>query len=153
MCRVEEEITMRQTFTFAESRHKPPQALAALKNRIRKYVKRERRKALPEGVDYWDFDCKVGETEEGATEVHIAQVTERMEAVFDANSPTVYVEILAKPGVRSASGKASSPKTSQRQAKSGPSTARPAKAPAKRDDNAPASDADEIVPSSDWSFG
>ena len=96
---------MRQTFTFAESTHKPPQALAALKNRVRKYVKRERRKPLPEGVDFWDFSCKVGETEETATDVHISEVTNLIEAVFDAGDPTVYVEIISKPGVRNKSAK------------------------------------------------
>ncbi len=104
---------MRQTFTFAESTHKPQQALAALKNRVRKYVKRERRKALPEGVDYWDFDCKIGETEQTATDVHISEVTNLIEAVFDAGDPTVYVQIISKPGVRKSSGKPvkSSPKS------------------------------------------
>ncbi|MFT6819301.1 MAG: hypothetical protein ACJATT_003123 [Myxococcota bacterium] len=97
---LQEDLAMRQTFTFAESSHKPPQALAALKNLVRKYVKRERRKTLPEGVDYWDFACKVGETEETATETHISEVTNHIEAVFDVGTPTVYVEILSKPGVR-----------------------------------------------------
>ncbi|MCO4748267.1 MAG: hypothetical protein KC912_25965 [Proteobacteria bacterium] len=95
---------MRQTFTFADSNHKPPQALAALKNRVRKYLKRERRKALPEGVDYWDFDCRVGEDEDSATVAHVAEVIGRMDTVFESGHPTVYIEILAKPGVRQPRG-------------------------------------------------
>lgn len=93
---------MRQTFTFAESSHKPPQALAVLKNRIRKYIKRERRKALPENVDFWDFDCRVGEDEATAPVVHVAEIMNRMDQVFQAGNPKVYIEILAKPAVRMA---------------------------------------------------
>ena len=169
---------MRQTFTFAESNHKPPQALAALKNQVRKYVKRERRKSLPEGVDYWDFDCKVGDDEESATEAHISEVTNRMQAVFDSGNATVYVEILAKPGVRKSTAMAAkrnaaaSPVKSQAMPRkhfgekpvpkgSSPSPTKSfSKTPLKSapKSNKPAaksrrSDDDDITPSSDWSFG
>lgn len=92
---------MRQTHSLANSRHKPPQALAALKNKLRKYLKRERRKPLPEGVDFWDFDCKVGLTEEAAEPVHVAELITQVDAIVTGGSEQVYVEILAKPGVRS----------------------------------------------------
>ncbi len=91
---------MRQTFTFADSKHQPQQALAALKNRLRKYLKRERRKRLPDGVDFWDFDCRVGEEEESATPAHVAEVIGRVDGVFASGHPNVYIEILAKPGIR-----------------------------------------------------
>lgn len=91
---------MRQTFPFSHPKHKPAQALAALKNRVRKYLKRERRKPLPEGVDYWDFDCRVGPTEESAQPVHVAEIVPRMDALSAEGSSHVYVEILAKPGIR-----------------------------------------------------
>ena len=49
--------------------------LEASKHDIRKYVKRERSRALPEGVDYWDFDCKFGADEASAEPVHFATLT------------------------------------------------------------------------------
>lgn len=91
---------MRQTFPFAHPRHAPPQALAALKHRIRKYLKRERRKPLPEGVDYWDFDCKIGPSEDSATTAHVAELIKRMGTLCSEGNTHVYVEILAKPGHR-----------------------------------------------------
>lgn len=91
---------MRQTFSFSHPKHKPPQALAALKSRVRKYLKRERRKELPEGVDYWDFDCRIGTTEEAAAPVHVAEIVPRMDALAAEGCTHVYVEILAKPGRR-----------------------------------------------------
>jgi hypothetical protein len=102
---------MRQTHSLTHARHAPPQALAAVKNTIRKYIKRERRKTLPEGVDFWDFDCKVGLDEDSAIEAHLSEVIERIGALALDGATAVFVEILVKPGVRtkraSAAGTAS----------------------------------------------
>ena len=91
---------MRQTHPLTHPRHKPPQAVARVKNIIRKYIKRERSKTLPEGVDYWDFDCRVGLDEDSAEEVHIAGVIGRIDALSKEGAPAVYVEILVKDGHR-----------------------------------------------------
>lgn len=91
---------MRKTFSFTATAHKPPQALARVKNTVRKYLKRERRKSLPEGVDFWDFDCRVGDSEESASPVNVRDLIPGIDAVAQAGSEAVYVEILAKPGVR-----------------------------------------------------
>ncbi len=102
---------MRQTHALTHPRHKPPQALAAVKNKIRKYIKRERRKALPEGVDYWDFDCRVGLDEDSATEAHISTVIKRIDALSQDGATAVYVEILVKPGHRRKRPDATEPTT------------------------------------------
>jgi len=91
---------MRQTHPLTHPRHKPPQAIARVKNIIRKYIKRERVKKLPEGVDYWDFDCRVGLDEDSAEEVHISGVVKRIDALSKEGAEAVYVEILVKEGHR-----------------------------------------------------
>ncbi|MEZ4321774.1 MAG: DUF6172 family protein [Myxococcota bacterium] len=91
---------MRKTHALTHPRHAPPQALAAVKNTLRKYVKRERRKELPEGADYWDFDCRVGLDEASATPAHVAEVVKRVDALAAEGALEVYVEILAKPARR-----------------------------------------------------
>lgn len=93
---------MRQTFTFAESTHKPPQALAALKSKIRKYIKRELRKPLPDDKHRWAFDCRVGPTQDDATDALVSEVIHRVDAVFETDSPTVFVEIFARPDAKPA---------------------------------------------------
>jgi Family of unknown function (DUF6172) len=74
--------------------------LEAVKHEIRKYVARERRRVLPVGVDYWDFDCKFGLTAESAEVVHFAKITEHINAVAQGAGDQFYLEILAKHGVR-----------------------------------------------------
>jgi hypothetical protein len=93
---------MRQTFPFEHPRQKPAQALAALKNKIRKYIKRERRKSVPDDVDFWDFDCRMGPTESEAAAVHVSQLIAGLDTLAAAGKSHVYVEILSKPGHRTA---------------------------------------------------
>ena len=54
---------MRKIFPLEVPKHAPPRVIEAIKSDVRKYLKRERRKALPEGVDFWDFDCQVGDVQ------------------------------------------------------------------------------------------
>ena len=74
--------------------------IEATKHEIRKYIKRERRRALPEGVDFWDFDCKFGPTPETADVAHIAELIPLIDALVKSEGTQFYIEILAKNGHR-----------------------------------------------------
>lgn len=91
---------MKKTISLTHPRHAPPQALAAVKNTLRKYLKRERGKELPEGSDYWDFDCKVGRDEASATAAHVEELIPRIDGLANEGAQAVYVEILARPATR-----------------------------------------------------
>lgn len=91
---------MKKTFQLQVEGKHPERLLEAIKHEIRKYIARERRRALPAGVDYWDFDCRFGASEAEAEVVHLAAITERINAVVEAAGTQFYVEILAKQGIR-----------------------------------------------------
>lgn len=91
---------MRKTFQLQPEGKNRDRVLEAIKHEVRKYVQRERRRALPEGVDFWDFDCRFGTTQETAEVVHLAALTGLMNDVAKAEGPQFYVEILAKHGKR-----------------------------------------------------
>jgi hypothetical protein len=93
---------MRKTFQLAIEGKNPDRVVDAVKHDIRKYIKRERRRALPEGADFWDFDCRFGATEEAAPIVHLNDITGLIDAVVKEAGKQFYVEILAKPGHRKA---------------------------------------------------
>jgi len=93
---------MRKTFQLRPEGKNPDRVLDAVKHEIRKYIKRERRRELPEGMDYWDFDCKFGATQEAAEVVHLSALTGLIDGVAKEAGPQFYVEILAKPGKRAA---------------------------------------------------
>ncbi len=81
------------------SKH-PDRLLDATKHEIRKYMKRERNRALPEGVDFWDFDCRFGATEQDAVVAHSAELIGLVDAIAKEGGKQFYIEILSKHGVR-----------------------------------------------------
>ncbi len=93
---------MRKTFPLNQEGRHPDRVLEAVKHEIRKYLKRERRRDLPEGVDFLDFDCRCGATKDTAEVVHLSALMGILDAVAKAGATEAYVEVLAKPGVRPA---------------------------------------------------
>jgi hypothetical protein len=91
---------MKKTFKLQIEGKNPDRVLEAVKHDIRKYVKRERRRELPEGVDFWDFDCKFGRSEAEAVVVHFATLTGLIDAVAKEGGDQFYVEIVASHGRR-----------------------------------------------------
>jgi len=91
---------MRKIFPLTQEGRHPDRVLEAVKHDIRKYIKRERRRELPEGVDFLDFDCRVGATKETAEVVHPAALIGQLDVLAREGATQVYVEVLAKPGVR-----------------------------------------------------
>ena len=93
---------MKKTFQLSIEGKNRDRVLDAIKHEIRKYVKRQRRVALPEGADYWDFDCRFGTSEENATGVHFATIIALIDTVAKDGGDAFYLELLAKTGHRTA---------------------------------------------------
>ena len=91
---------MKKTFPLTLAGRHPDRVLDALKHEIRQYLKRERRKPLPQGVDFFDFDCRFGLTEDSAETTTEQELTRQIDAAAAQGATHVYVEILAKPGHR-----------------------------------------------------
>lgn len=88
---------MKKTFPL----HLPDQTdlrvIEVIQVTLNKYVKRERRKALPTEAAGWDFRCRVGANPETALPCQLVEIPSGIEAVALAGHPGVYVEILAEP--------------------------------------------------------
>ena len=91
---------MKKTFKLHVEGKNSERLLEAIKHEVRKYVKRERRKVLPQGANYWAFDCKFGVSEATAESLHLGDITKQMDVVSKAGDDSFYVEILARPAVR-----------------------------------------------------
>ena len=93
---------MRKTFLLnIEGKHRD-RLVEASKHDIRKYVKRERSRALPAGVDFWDFDCKFGPNEATAAVVHFATLMTLIDTAVQEGAEQFYVEVVTRHGHRSA---------------------------------------------------
>ena len=93
---------MKKTYALNTEGKNPDRLLDASKHDIRKYIKRERAKALPKGVDFWDFDCKTGASDTTAEPVHVAEIMGAVDALVKDGEVQFYVEITSKPGHRTA---------------------------------------------------
>ena len=88
---------MKKTFKLTDPKKHEDRVLEAVKHEIRKYVKREKKKDLPEKATmYWDFDCKIGVTEADAQVVKYEELIKALDAVKASGATECYIEILAK---------------------------------------------------------
>lgn len=106
---------MRKTFPLRVEGKHPDRVLEAVKHELRKYIKRERRRDLPEGADFWDFDCRFGPDKDASTTLAPAELIAALDALARAGEEACYVELLAKPAVweRRPAGQTTAPAAAQ----------------------------------------
>ena len=91
---------MKKTFVLSHPKIKLARLFDAAKHDAKKYIKRERKKKLPENVDYWDFNCKYGHTEQQAKTIHVSEINKCIDDAEKLQLESFYLEILAKAGHR-----------------------------------------------------
>lgn len=92
---------MKKTFKMNHPKIKTPRLVEAIKFEAKKYIKRERRKALPPNVDFWDFDCRFGVDEASSESIHVSAINKFISEAESKQLESFYLEILSKPGHRS----------------------------------------------------
>jgi hypothetical protein len=100
---------MKKTFKMSHPRIKVPRLIEAIKFEVKKYIRRERGKALPAGADFWDFDCRFGADEATSAVIHLSDINKFISQAETDQLESFYLEILAKPGYRSKKPKGEAP--------------------------------------------
>ncbi|SDC69425.1 hypothetical protein SAMN05192589_10310 [Paracidovorax valerianellae] len=93
---------MRKNFTLVSENKQRDRVLDAVKHEIRKYLRRERKRDVPAGSDHWEFDCRFGLTQEAAEAVPLDALIDKVGSVAAEGADAFYVEILARPAVKTA---------------------------------------------------
>lgn len=88
---------MKKTFKLTHEKIKRPRLVDAIKHEVKKYLKRERRRALPDDADYWDFDCRFGKDETSSEVIHLSEINKSIDWAESEQLETFYLEILVKP--------------------------------------------------------
>lgn len=91
---------MKRTFVLSHPKIKYARLIESARGDINKYLRRERKRDLPEGVDFWDFACKVGPTAEASEVTHVGDIGKFIDKAEGQQLESFYVEILARPGHR-----------------------------------------------------
>jgi len=88
---------VKKTFQLKDEKKHEDRVLEAIKNEIRKYVKREKKKTLADkSTMYWDFDCKIGLNTEDAKVVAYEELIKALDSVKAMGVSECYIEIMAK---------------------------------------------------------
>ena len=91
------EIIMKKTFKLTHEKIILPRLVEAIKHEVNKYIKRERRRALPEDTDFWDFDCRFGADEASSKVIHMSEINKSISWAESEHLESFYLEVMAKP--------------------------------------------------------
>jgi Family of unknown function (DUF6172) len=91
---------MKKTYPLhVEGKH-PERLLESIKHDIKKYMRRESKKPLPAGFDFWDFDVRIGQNEGDSQAVHPKAINACINEIVKAQPTAFYIELLAKASKR-----------------------------------------------------
>jgi len=88
---------MKKIFILKEEHRAPERVLESVKHEIRKYIKREYKKKLPENATYWEFDCRFGNNADNAELCISPELIKALDKAAEEQWEQCYVEILARP--------------------------------------------------------
>lgn len=91
---------MKKNFNLTAPNKTPERQTDSVKHEIKKYITREQRKSVPADVDFWDFDCKMGDDLQSASVIHVSEINKKIDALNLEKKEVFYLEVLAKPGHR-----------------------------------------------------
>ena len=92
---------MKKIFKLQVENKNAARQLESVKNEIRKYFKRERKKKLPESAVYWDFDCRFGKSSDDAQTLSASEITAALDKAHTETWDACFVEILSKAVMKS----------------------------------------------------
>lgn len=92
---------MKQTFRLTAPGKDDARVRDKIRHEINKYVKRERRKDVPDGYFRWDMDCRMGDDESTAIEVPLKELSQKIDEIAAEGAEKVFVQVLAKAVKRS----------------------------------------------------
>lgn len=93
---------MKKTFQLKVANKNVDRQIDSIKNEVRKYIKREKNKRLPEGFNFWSFDCKFGKSQEESNEIKFVDVIKSIDFAASENYDSFFLELVARADIKKA---------------------------------------------------
>lgn len=93
---------MKKTFQLKVANKNVDRQIDSIKNEVRKYIKREKNKRLPEGFNFWSFDCKFGKSQEESSEIKFVDVIKSIDFAASENYDSFFLELVARADIKKA---------------------------------------------------
>ncbi|WP_419677553.1 DUF6172 family protein [Aliarcobacter lanthieri] len=87
---------MKKVFKLIVENKSIDRQVDSIKNEIRKYIKREKSKKLPEEFNFWQFECKAGKSQDEANNIEFQDVIKYVDFASSQKFDSFYLEIIAK---------------------------------------------------------
>ncbi len=91
---------MKKTFQLVVENLNADRVLEGIKKEIRKYIKREKKKKLPEDMDMWTMECKFAIGDATPKSIGFIDIMKNVDAAASSESTTFYLEILTSAAKR-----------------------------------------------------
>ena len=89
---------MKKTFLLTDPKKDPERVLDSIKHDIRKYIKREKRKELVDGSNFWKINAKFGQTEKSAVEIRFVDIMKNISDASTQKWDSFYIELISEAG-------------------------------------------------------
>ena len=84
---------MQKTFRTTHPKIKPARLFESARGHVNKVLKQERKKPLPDGMHYWDFDCTYGPTKETAEAVYVGGLKKAIDGAEKEGLESFFISI------------------------------------------------------------
>ena len=89
---------MKKTFLLTDPKKDPQRVVESIKHDIRKYIKREKRKELPKGTDFWKINSKFGQNADDAVEIKFEDIMKNIDEASSQKLKSFYIELISEAG-------------------------------------------------------
>ena len=91
---------MNKTYKLIDEKRDKERVVDAIKHEVRKYIKREKNKVLPEGVDFWNLECKISKDKDALAFVEFPSLIKMIDTLVEEKAESLNIEILSFEGIR-----------------------------------------------------
>jgi hypothetical protein len=86
---------MKKRFALTNTKKAPERVLEGIKNDIRKYIKREKRKTLPEDTNFWKIDCKFAKNDDELIDIKFEDIMKNINMASEEKCESFLIELVA----------------------------------------------------------
>ncbi len=91
---------MNKTYKLIEEKRNKDRVVEAIKHEIRKYIKREKNKPLPEGVDFWKLECRISKNNDKLAVIEFQNLIKTIDILVLEEAEMLNIEILSFEGIK-----------------------------------------------------
>ncbi len=91
---------MKKTFLLQAPGKADARVRDQIRHEVNKYIRRERKKPVPEGYDWWAFACRVGPAADQASPLELDAVGAAIDTLAVQGATSAYIEIQKQPALR-----------------------------------------------------